>query len=558
VPANLNKLSLEKLEQQRLQRLDEIRQQTQAQYSDKHLFKLHPSGPTQLHNGRSLDDIRREVEEQQNAELKFNSSFVNEPPDFQSIPAKVRLNATAILREDSLYRKQQAKDVKLLKQYELELRDPSEFYSWQQQMKERDEKEKLELVTLRRQQAKLSSIDAREAMAKQREDNLMIGSLLREQGEEIKLQKELEQEITLLQNKEVVMEIMETREMKPREAKEKVLLEKQRRRKEIKEESEKAMEEKEKEDVLAEEIRADRIRQLKALNSVQREVVKVFDPTETAGTGVMVEMSYMEMKERLEMERRERKRMIENKHEEIVEEKEKKAEMLEKKSEGVMRARERRAEASRELKERERIKKEKEEIMRKEREMKSAIELNEELEKKRVVKRLEMEKLSAEAARVQRQQQYLGQAMGRVDEVRAEELMKGQEREIRIQQLKLKKENVMIEDIKRSELCNRLKSVNEEKRAKRNVIQASDMETLRERKRAVEKLKQEYQEKKEKVRAGHAQQERVGEVLREKNRYADRITREERERARERTERVGGTGGGAGGTGKRAHRATTS
>lgn len=548
VPANLNKINLEKLEQQRLQRLEEIRQQTQAQYSEKHHFKLH--SPAQAYNGRSLDDVRREMEEQQNSELKFNSSFVNEPPDFNAIPAKVRLNAAAILREDSLYRKQQAKDVKLLKQYELELRDPSEYYLWQQQMKERDEKEKLDLVNLRRQQAKFSSIEASEAMRKQKDDNLAIGNLLREQGEEIKLQKKLENEINLLINQEQVLEIMETREIKPKEAKQKVFEQKQNLRKQIKDESQKILNEKEIQDALEEEMRADRIRQLKALNSVHREVIKVFDPTETAGTGVMVEMSYMEMKERLEIERNHFKQQLENKHDEILEEKEKRAAMLKEKSEAILKARERRSLATKKILLQEKEKKEKELQEKYEKEMRSAIELNQELEKKREMKQLEQEKLELEAARVQRQQQYLGQAMGRVDEVRAEELLKGSEREIKFQQMKIKKESLLREEVKRSETDNRMKSLKDEKRAKRNVIQESDMVNLRERKRAVEKLKEEYQQKKEKVRAGHVQHERVHEVLREQNRYADKITRESLERARE--ER------GTEGRGKRTNRATTS
>ena len=45
---------------------------------------------------------------------------------------KVRLNVATILREDSLLRKQQAKDVELLKNYEMELRDPTEYFIWQQ------------------------------------------------------------------------------------------------------------------------------------------------------------------------------------------------------------------------------------------------------------------------------------------------------------------------------------------------------------------------------------------------------------------------------------------
>ena len=51
----------------------------------------------------------------------------------------VRLNSTAILREDNLYRKKQASEAALLGAYERELRDSAEFDEWQQRMKHLDE-----------------------------------------------------------------------------------------------------------------------------------------------------------------------------------------------------------------------------------------------------------------------------------------------------------------------------------------------------------------------------------------------------------------------------------
>lgn len=82
---------------------------------------------------------------------RFDSSYVCEPPDYskqKSFQQQVKANASAILREDAIYRKQQAKDVQLLKAYEEELRDPTEFYLWQKEMRERDNTEKLEKVLI--------------------------------------------------------------------------------------------------------------------------------------------------------------------------------------------------------------------------------------------------------------------------------------------------------------------------------------------------------------------------------------------------------------------------
>jgi hypothetical protein len=532
VPSYLNNLSLEKLEQQRQQRLEEIRKQTEAQYSDKHLFNLHTSSATPSSIRPSLDELRQEIETQQNLELKFNTSYVNEPPDFNSLPAKVRLNATAILREDSLYRKQQTKDVQLLKQYELELRDASEYYSWQEQMRDHDQHERLALVTLRREQAKLSAIEAREAMMKQRDDNQTIGNLLREQKEEIKLQKQLEEDITRLVNQEIVQTIIETRELKPREARERVVARNQERSQQIKEENLKKLQEKEIQDALEVEVRADRIRQLKALNSVQPEQVKVFDPTVTAGIGVLDEMSYMEMKERLEIEKNLERVRVENKRDEITEEKERRAAMLATKSQRIMEARQRKGEATQLLLRQQEEKKKRDEEEKVKRQMQSAILLNEELEERREKKRMEQEALVRETERVHRQQQYLGQAMGRVDEVRVEEILKGQEREAKREQNKMKEESRAREERARGEEMNRKKYLKDEKRSKREVLSQADLTALRERKRAVEILKEEYQKKKGMVKEGHAHHQEVKEIRKEQNRYADKITTESIARAR--------------------------
>lgn len=460
---------------------------------------------------------------------------MNIPPDFHSIPAQVRINAATILREDSLYRKQQAKDVQLLKQYEWELKDSSEYYTWQQEMKERDQHEKLLLVNLRRQQAKSSAIDAKEALNKQKEDNLLIGNILREQSNEIKLQKQLENEINLLINQENVIKISHERELKPKEAKKIILEKKIENTKKLKNELQEKLHEKELNDILEEEIRADKIRQLKALNSVHHEVIKVFDPTEIAGVGVMNEMSYMEMKERLEINKNYEKIQIENKKDEILEEKEKKAAKLHKKSLLILQARERRAQATALY--HQKIQEKKLKLLEEENFIKieNSIKLHHELQEKREIKLNEKEKLQLEAERIKRKQQYLGQAMGRVDEIRNEEILKSEERKILKQQNELKEEIKLKELTQLKNLNNKEKLQKNEKKLKRNALQEAEITALRERKIAMEKLKEEYQQKKEKVHEGHQHHQKVKEIIKENNRYADRITQESLERARNST-----------------------
>jgi hypothetical protein len=62
--------------------------------------------------------------------------------------AAVRLNTAAVLREDALLRKKQEEESALIRRYESELRDDSEFYEWQAKMRQADEMKRLEEVTL--------------------------------------------------------------------------------------------------------------------------------------------------------------------------------------------------------------------------------------------------------------------------------------------------------------------------------------------------------------------------------------------------------------------------
>lgn len=519
VPGYLNRTSVAQLKEESSKRLDETRQRTQAQYDEKYHFTLN-----ETKNGKKLDDLRREKEIAEAKELDIDASFVHEAPDFNQVKGKVRLNAAAILREDALYKKQQAKDVALIQSYEQELRDPSEYYAWQKEMKDRDEVVKLNQVAMRREQAKQSSEEAREAMAKQKDDNKTVGDILRKQAEAIALQKEIEREIRVLENQELVTAVAQVRDTKPQESREKVLKEKINQGNELRVMLEEKRIAKELEDKLEEERRADQIRQLRAVNTVKKEHIVVFDPTETAGVGVMDEMSFMEMKERLEIEKTKAATIEMNKRQEILEDKEKKAAELDKKAQNLMRARQVKATANKSAIER-RKRQEKKLAADKEEARKAAASLlDRELTNKRDEKAHEVAVLQAEADRVQRQQQYLGVAMGRVDEERAEQILMGQERQARTRQFRIKDEAVKMEKAIESDKLNRTEAKRKEIAAQKLAEQKNSEVALFERRAAVEKLKLEYQQKKAMVKKGHVQHDITKKKVVESNLYASRIS----------------------------------
>jgi len=521
VPSYLNRTSVSMLKEESAKRLAEVRTKTVAKYDEKDLFNLH-----ETKYGKKLEDLRREKEAEEAKLLAFDSSFVNEPPDFSQIKGKVRLNAAAILREDALYKKQQAKDVELIKSYEEELRDPSEYFAWQKEMKERDDVMKLRQVAMRREQAKQSSEEARDAMAKQREDNKIVGDILRKQAEAIQLQKQMDEELRVLENQEMASNIALIRDTKPQESRDNLLKERLQQGKELREDLELKRQAKEEEDRAEEERRADMIRQLRAENTVQKKHIVVFDPTETAGVGVMDEMSFMEMKERLEIERAKAAALEANKRQEILETKEKKAAELDKKAQGLMRAREVKAAANKNAIERRKAQeKKREEDMEEARKAAAAL-LDKDLTAKREAKAQEAAALKAEADRILRQQQYMGVAMGRVDEQRAEQILLGQERQARTRQFRIKDEALKAEESISNDKANR-KDVKRREVIARNILETKkDEEDLFERRAAVEKLKLEYQQKKAMVKKGHSQHDVTKNVVTENNLYASRINSE--------------------------------
>lgn len=121
----LNRTTIAKLEAKAKQDAADIHAQTYQKYTgpaaEALLFKFN-----ETKGGRKLEDVRKEIEARTAAELQFDNTYIHSVPDFNKKSAKIRLNAASILKEDFLYRKQQAKDAAILKNYEEELRDPIE------------------------------------------------------------------------------------------------------------------------------------------------------------------------------------------------------------------------------------------------------------------------------------------------------------------------------------------------------------------------------------------------------------------------------------------------
>lgn len=521
VPGYLNRRTMATLADEGRERSEKTRAETISKYSDKLVPKFH-----ETKGGRSKLDIAQELEEARTKDLQFNASYYHPPPEQTKNSAKVRLNVASILREDYLFRQQQAKDVKTLEEYEENLRDPTEFYMWQKEMENYDHIAKLRQVAERREQAKQSSEEAALAFKMMQDGNKEIASIVRKQGEAIVKRKEVEKEILLLTRRETVAATADVRDVAPGVAVEKVREQRVRAGKELREDLKAAAEIKMKEREEEELQKVDRIRQLKAVNSIHKKSIKVFDPTEVCGPVFLDQMSYMEMKER-QVQVADKARVTElNKREELQEQRQKRAKDLEQRALSIEKLRRVKRESNTQSRANkitlEREKEAREAKVREE----SALHLRDELRENRERAAAEKKALQDEQDRVKRQQQYLGAGKGAVEESRNMSLQAAAERKIKAQQREVRENLEKMDEVKGKMRADK-ELVAKQARREHAARQAEiDKEVLADKRRSVQKLKESILAKKAMVQMGREQFNRTKQVTIETNRYAQRINEE--------------------------------
>ena len=524
---DFSKVTMASLEEERAKVREEIMKTTVSKYDPQDEFKMNTTKGV-----RPIEDVRREIEEQRERELAFDSSFFRQPPEFEKIPAKVRVNTAAILREDSLFRKQQAKDAQLLRNYEAELRDANEYYIWQQRMREIDSKAALEQVELRRELAKQSAEEARDAISKAKEDNRAVADLLREQARVIRLQKQLEEEIAYFRNREIAQTVSEARDRLPKVAVERVVQSKEEAAKRLREELEEAKRRKAEQDRIEEEAKADRTRQLKALNSVTKKPVTVFDPSEIAGEVFLDEMSYLEMKERVAMERARVEALEEEKRREILADKLKKAQALEEKAMSIQRARATRASAAtamrtKKLTEQAKVAEERRIALER-----SAAAMERELSAKREQREQERQQLEAEVTRARALVQSAGSSKVDLAKSRETQLALAADRQAKTitkeKERSLKNEEL----VRRKEALNKAAEARLSKEREQQEALRKQNDYLNRKKESMERMKMELLQKKAMNVIGAIQHEKTKAMVQTSNLYATKISQEDVEYGR--------------------------
>lgn len=187
VPEHLNKVTLDDVERQAEVRRQRVKQDVRpppsprlavsgaaplpptlprcdaAQTLEK--YERSDAQPFKFGETRSnVDEVARRVTEEREKECHFGSELHTRPaPPPPARKAPVRLNTAAVLREDALYRKKQEQEAAMIQAYEAELRDSTDFFSWQGRMQEKDAAEMRRAILRRKQEMAAAAREAAEA-----------------------------------------------------------------------------------------------------------------------------------------------------------------------------------------------------------------------------------------------------------------------------------------------------------------------------------------------------------------------------------------------------------
>ena len=296
--ANYKKTSLKEIEEKRKEQLQIIKENIIEKNKKVKPFDLRTDKrPT------NTEKVREEVENKIKATLQFDNKYMNPIKDFSNCDADVRYNEAAIIREEYLIDKKNKEEEAALNKILVEKKDSKEFERWQSEMKIKDDIIKMQEIEKRKLELELNREVASTYMQRRIQKNQLKAAEHKKQ-ELINMKKKAEEKAEdIKQKKEVIKEIHKEQEnvakQKAQKKKENQELYKN-RKKEYNELNLIAQEEKK---ILLER-RDDLIRQIRELEKLPIRRTTGFDPTETPGYGLLEEMSLVELRERLALQKR--------------------------------------------------------------------------------------------------------------------------------------------------------------------------------------------------------------------------------------------------------------
>ena len=296
--ANYKKTSLKEIEEKRKEQLQIIKENIIEKNKKAKGFDLQTDKrPT------NIEKIREEVEKKIQSTLQFDNKYMNPIKDFSKCEADVKYNEAAIIREEYLIDKKNKEEEAALNKILVEKKDSKEFERWQSEMKIKDDIIKMQEIEKRKLELEMNREVASTYMQRRIQKN-QIKAAEHKKQEIINMKKRAEEKAEDIRlKKEVIKEIQKEKEnvvkQKIQKKKENQELYKN-RKKEFNELNLISQEEKK----IYLQRRDDLIRQIRELEKLPIKRTTGFDPTETPGYGLLEEMSLVELRERLALQKR--------------------------------------------------------------------------------------------------------------------------------------------------------------------------------------------------------------------------------------------------------------
>jgi hypothetical protein len=510
--AMLQRTSVKQLDAEATVRAEETRKATESKYSPSQEFHFHDSKSRVL-------DLRAQLEEEQMAHCRVQ--FKSKPAPGPPTEAEVKLNAASIIREDALYKRKQATEAATIKAYESELRDSTEFYRWQTEMRRRDEKVKFDKVEEVRVDMAATRRRAIKATTDKRDANAREARKMKKQGVIDEGHREEEAKDLINFNKRLVKDVIAVRETAPQIAKDKVKVARVARRNLIHEET-LERETRKAEELRVEQVRRDDlIRQIRAVERVPKVKVTMFDPTESAGQGLLEEMSLVELRERMQIVKMRDVEVVEERRQGILGKKKKQEEAMKARIVNIRKIRRAAAAENVESRRRRDIKAREVEVAKKKVRDAGNVKLADKLEAQWEARDAEQQSLRDEEAKLAKVRMFLGAEAAMVEVKRFESQLEGGAREAYTRQSAKQVEAQTGEVTKALEQRIRRANAREAARVEQAEVEQKAAAVKVRAVRTNDKAFVETQRKKDKFRVEKRRERQLTQKLKHENLYAD-------------------------------------
>ncbi|XP_076105059.1 cilia- and flagella-associated protein 99-like isoform X3 [Mytilus galloprovincialis] len=264
---------------------------------------------------------------EEESKIDFEKHKANPTPAFLSREVPVKMNTAQILREGKLYQQREEEIIKKLENLEAGAKDASDFLKWQSEMRQKDLEGKLADIERRRLEGKLSHEEAIFARQNLIKDNKQKVQEMKEETQQM-MQEFLEKKFK--EEKEMRNLVEETMQghKNTKEATKKLKDYKRKIVQEVNEESKELMKQALEEAELEMRRKMELIHQIKAMEAVPIIRQKLVDLSESAGHGLLSEMSIAELRERVSLCKAAEKESEETRRDDILQNKEAKDQLL--------------------------------------------------------------------------------------------------------------------------------------------------------------------------------------------------------------------------------------